>query len=343
MLTGKLWPAHPAPYRDELLSSWLVRLAHANGCKVQTFCHLIFKDNQEVWNRDIDRLAPAWLLRTLSKRTSVPSRMIGKTTLRKFAGILYPDYRSSGHLNWIIPLQMQHRMRKGNSLQYCSLCLAEDEEPYYRTTWRLALQTFCPVHHTMMHECCPHCFAPIAFHRQEMGKPNEFKPKPLNTCWSCEWNLSEVPLEIVQTINDISFRNWKSCLQNYSNKYSSMSKEFDYRHFAVLRHICGLICNSKLAPDLQAYICDRIDLPMIEFRQKKIIFEQRSILERHQAILLAWWLLEKWPERMYKAWYYHAIRYNLLLKDLDIYPDNYGEFIKTLNRNQNKELYVTHR
>lgn len=343
MLTGKLWPAHPAPFRDELLSSWLVRLAHSNGCKVQTFCHLIFNDNQEVWNRDIDRLAPAWLLNTLSRQTCVPPRMIQKTTLRKFDGVLYPYYRSSGHLNWVIPLQMHHRKRKGHGLQYCPQCLAEDDEPYYRTTWRLALQTFCPVHHNMMLECCPHCSAPIAFHRQELGKPNEFKPKPLNICSSCELNLSDIAPKAVHAINDISFRHWESCLRNYSNKYSPLSSKFEFRHFAVLRHICGLICNSKLAPDLQAYICDRTGLSLIEFSQKKMIFEQRSIPERHQAILLAWWLLENWPERIYKAWYYHAIRYNLLLKDLDDYPDNYGEFVKTLNRNHNKELYVTHR
>ena len=68
-LTSPLWPIHYKPLPDELLSSWLVRLAHGHGLKVQTFCNLIFGNSQQVWNRDIDRLAPTWLLDQLSYRT----------------------------------------------------------------------------------------------------------------------------------------------------------------------------------------------------------------------------------------------------------------------------------
>ena len=36
-LSGRLWPAHVKPQQDELLSSWLVRLAMAHGVKLHTF------------------------------------------------------------------------------------------------------------------------------------------------------------------------------------------------------------------------------------------------------------------------------------------------------------------
>lgn len=41
-LTESLWPIRYKPYRDELLTSWLIRLAWGHGLKVQTFCNLVF-------------------------------------------------------------------------------------------------------------------------------------------------------------------------------------------------------------------------------------------------------------------------------------------------------------
>lgn len=51
---------------DELLSWWRVRLAHGHGLKVQIFYNLIFGNRHQVWSRDIDRLAPDWLVSELS-------------------------------------------------------------------------------------------------------------------------------------------------------------------------------------------------------------------------------------------------------------------------------------
>lgn len=52
MLTGSLWPIHFKPYKNELLSSWLVRLAHAHGLKIQSFYHLEFGSQYEIWNME---------------------------------------------------------------------------------------------------------------------------------------------------------------------------------------------------------------------------------------------------------------------------------------------------
>jgi hypothetical protein len=108
MLSGKLWPVHPHPYPDELLSSWLVRIAHANGEKVQTFCHHEFGIKHQVWNRDIDRLAPEWLLAALSEKTATPMERVYQTTLRRYEGVLFDHYVPSGVEKWITPLRIYH-------------------------------------------------------------------------------------------------------------------------------------------------------------------------------------------------------------------------------------------
>ena len=112
---------------------------------------------------------------------------------------------------------------------------------------------------------------------------------------------------------------------------------------AVLRHLCALISNTKLSPKLQEYLCDRTHLKPIQFSQSRMIFEQRPIYERHQALLLAWWLLDEWSNRLYKTWYYHVVHYNLLLKDLNDAPEFYSKFVLSLNRNTNKALYKVNR
>lgn len=339
MLTGKLWPAHPHPYRDELLSSWLVRVAYANGCKVQTFCHLAFKNSPEIWNRDIDRLAPEWLLKAMAHSTGTPLHLARKTTLHKFEGWLYPEYRLSGQLNWVMPLQIYHRKRLGYGLQFCPKCLASDVEPYFRLSWRLALYTFCPEHKIRIYDHCPNCHSPVVFHRQEQGRATEFKIDSLSKCWFCQFDLREAEPLPIQFIHDDSFKNWNLCLKRYANKYSAIASQYDSQYMSVLRHLSSLITNTKLAPKFQPYLCESVGIPEIQFIQGKLLFEQRSVDERHQALLLAWWLLEDWPKRLYKAWYYKSIRYNFLLKDLDLCHDQYREFVGRLNRNQNKTLY----
>ena len=68
----ELWPCHPKPLPDELLTCWLVRVAHAHQLKVQTFCDQVFGKERQIWNRDCDRLAPRWLVNRLSIQTGTP-------------------------------------------------------------------------------------------------------------------------------------------------------------------------------------------------------------------------------------------------------------------------------
>jgi hypothetical protein len=58
---AKRWPVHPRPRKDELLLSWLQELARGNGQKLQAFCDCVFGTDHQIWNRDVDRLAPRWL------------------------------------------------------------------------------------------------------------------------------------------------------------------------------------------------------------------------------------------------------------------------------------------
>jgi hypothetical protein len=199
-LTSPLWPIRYKPLPDELLSCWLVRLAHGHGLKVQTFCNLIFGNRYQVWNRDIDRLAPTWLVDELCRRTGTSAEMAWNTTLRTYEGLLYSKFRMSGALHWILTLKMYHRKREGFGLQFCPTCLADDAIPYFRKSWRVAFNTVCTRHGTMLLDRCPTCDVAAVPHRLDMAKPDAMEIAPLSYCHSCGFDLRNAP-----TLEPISY------------------------------------------------------------------------------------------------------------------------------------------
>src|SRR5258708_40246243 len=86
-----------------------------------------------------------------------------------------------------------HRSRTLYGLKFWSECLAEDREPYYRRSWRLALMTVCEKDHILLHDRCPNCQAPVNFHRNELGNRYKWAPDSIPLCHSCEYDLRTSP------------------------------------------------------------------------------------------------------------------------------------------------------
>ncbi|GHA70397.1 hypothetical protein GCM10009007_08920 [Formosimonas limnophila] len=335
-----LWPIHPQPYSDELLSSWLVRIAHANGLKVQTFCHLEFDQRFEVWNRDIDRLAPDWLLQRIQAKTGLSRKRILNTTLLAYQGKLYDRYRAAGQLPWITTLQIYHRKRRGHGLQFCPQCLAEDDEPYFRKSWRTALHTLCPKHMNLMHDHCPACDESIAFYRQELGKPKEHQFNPLSTCWQCQFDLSKADVQKVDVWDRQLFSDWRNVLRNFLDEPIPFDQEMRDQ-LKITHHFMKVLFSPRLAPKLHAYLCAQTGqtLQKIESSETRISWESYKVAERHHALGLCLWLMSDYPNRLLNAWADKAIRYNHMLKDFNDGPKRFIELIHVLNRNVDKKLY----
>lgn len=334
MLSGHCWPAHPHPYRDELLTSWLVRIAHANGVKVQTFCDRVFGNKRQIWNRDMDRLAPEWLLQTLADGSARTLKRVKATTLTEFEHILFHENHLAGQLKWVLPLSIYHRKHRGYGLQYCPQCLAEDEEPYFRRAWRLALFTFCPKHQIMLLDRCPQCSSPIEFHRIELGRPQLVDVDTLATCWQCGFDLRKTVTEPVNKWDSMIFASWERALRLLARGGHCKSR-FDYTRLDVLHQLCAIIVSMRLAPRLQGHICTLAHQPIHPFLRDRISFEQRSLTERHYVLGLAWWLMMSWPKRLIRAWKGNAIKYNVLLRDFESPPFMYFQMtmlIDNINR-----------
>ncbi len=334
-ITESLWPIHYKPLPDELLSCWLVRLAHGHGLKVQTFCNLIFGNQRQIWNRDMDRLAPTWLIDELSQRTATSSEVAWNTTLRSYERLLYRKFKASGALQWILALKLYHRKREGYGLQYCPTCLAEDAIPYYRKRWRIAFYTVCTKHHTMMQDRCPHCAAGVAFHRLDIANGDAIDAGTLAFCHGCGFDLRLAP-----AVEPLSYDENAAALLLDACTVLDAGQVGDYQwdlgRYSVLHQLCMILTSKYRHVSLREFVLDQIEYPDIHLATGRISLEMRSIEERHHLLQLAMWLMVLPDVRLQHAWRSGAVRYNVLLKDFTEPPDWYKrlteKFVNWRNR-----------
>lgn len=320
----EFWPCHPKPQPDELLSSWLVRIAHANRLKVQTFCDLVFGRERQIWNRDIDRLAPRWITHRLSAYTGTPLADAYQTSLGAYRGLLYPYRKESGILRWILPLNMWHRKRKGFGLQYCPACLAEDEHPYYRKRWRVAFYTCCTLHNTLLWDRCPECGAEVAFHRVELGHYERAEDWSLARCHACRFDLRSAPVEKPVFYEASSQSLMLDLLHLLEGRVDS---RFDIGFLGVLHQMCKIMLTRIKHVRLHGYVTEQVNAPSVVLLSGRISFEEHSLRERHHVMQLAAWLLADPAKRITDSWQSKAVRYNLLKKDFNSMPRWYHEIL----------------
>jgi Zn ribbon nucleic-acid-binding protein len=164
------WPVIVAPQRDELLSSWLHRLAFANGIASRPFARVLGLGTG-MWSASLDIKLPDDVANLLQARTGVSPHELSATSLGRSP--LKP---------LLLPLRCNGRRDSSTWLQFCSRCLAEDAEPYFRRRWRLATRISCSKHRCGLRDRCPSCHGLIAVFAQTELVPQHY-------CVACGYDL----------------------------------------------------------------------------------------------------------------------------------------------------------
>lgn len=322
MLSGKFLPAHPRLLTGESLSCWITRLAHQNGLKTQTFSERLFGKQFQVWNRDLDHNAPAWLVKILSEKTGVPVNKIYKATAKLYEKRLFPTLHAGGQLRWFMPLKKHHRKPTGYGQQFCPLCLGTDNTPYLRLSWRLAFYTFCPIHRVLMLDRCHGCRAPVAPYRLEQGRPKLTEVESLDACWQCGTPLSTGRTEEV-------FFKPKTLFDRLANLLRVVDRQFvnsgaiNFDRLTLVHQLCRLMCSQKYQHNLLSYLCKQKMLSHDDLRFEMGTFEQRTVADRHTLMRLALWLAGN-RGRLIRAIEAKAIHLNWLYRDLDFKSKEYA-------------------
>lgn len=294
-LSGKLWPIHLQPQEDELLSSWIIRLAHAHGYKVQTMTSMLFGKNSAIWNRDIDQLAPFEDLEVLSSITGVTLEQIERTTLRSLEGSLFERHRPNGMCRWIIPIGIFHRLRRRPGLMFCPQCLKEDVNPFFRKIWRLAFVTTCTKHGCYLLDRCPNCSSPLAPHRSDMHSRTIFPVPGLNVCcWKCGFDYrndieqSNLPNEPVLRFQS----KLEDALKNGFIEWAGNQSMHSITYFEGLRALIAGITSKHTLERLNK--SKKIDTISLNGWTKSGL-EIAELLKRRELFVILTEILDRWP------------------------------------------------
>lgn len=172
------WPAIVSPQPDELLSSWVHRIAFANGIAPRQFARVLGLGTG-MWSASLDIKLPDVVANLLHAQAGISILELSATPLvpSPVKPLLLP-LRSSG--------------RRGSStwLQFCSRCLADDAEPHFRRRWRLATRFSCSKHGCGLRDRCPSCRNGIAVFDQTELVPQHY-------CAICGFDLRRAAVVVV--------------------------------------------------------------------------------------------------------------------------------------------------
>lgn len=314
LLERRVLPCTFHPGEDELLSSWLVRLARAHRVKVESFSRLLWPQ-VVVWKRDIDKLALPLMLDTLATRTLTHPHRIAQTVLASVVERLTGTSlltANQGPASWLMPVGIFHRTRQGNGLVYCPRCLQRDgNDPYYRTSWRLAFYVACPTCGVYLREECPACGAPINFFRLDVGHRN-VADQPLATCYKCAFDLGQAPTKPVSPQELCRYQD----LYRVSREGWNQVVPYPHQYFRVLRQLVRILsCPFGEALRLQADMRLRLG-QSAEWSAGGGAFEQMPINKRTYLLEQATWLLEDWPARFIGFMHDNQIKSYTIQRDM---------------------------
>ncbi|WP_376989566.1 TniQ family protein [Azospirillum rugosum] len=176
-------PLTVQPLEDELLSSWLGRLAALYAVPADAFrrrlAHACGVTTAPVW--DELNMAPASAeLAALAHVGRIDAHRLSALTL----GHRFPHLRTC----WVTGIH-------GRPVPHCWKCLNNDWRStgvcYLRHTWALAFETVCPVHRELLVRSCPDCHASVQ---------HEFLFQDGRTrivCGACKFPLDCAPPEVL--------------------------------------------------------------------------------------------------------------------------------------------------
>ncbi|MEP4011909.1 MAG: TniQ family protein [Sulfitobacter sp.] len=138
-------PVAPRPFRDELLSSWVVRVAARYGAEpLEVMIYLAGQGGRDAGARQVDDVAPDMeLLRLWAKACRIDPERLHRRSLPS----RYPAQPRDWFLTETVPT--------------CIACFDADvaagRDAYLRGHWRLAEQVVCQSHRTMLLDRCSAC------------------------------------------------------------------------------------------------------------------------------------------------------------------------------------------
>ncbi len=321
-LSGNYWPVHTKPFYDELLSSWIARIAMSHGIKLHTFSSMLWP-KINLLNSDIDRRNNSALFRVLSEKTNTLSAGVHNTSLISYEGKVFDELNQYGLSSWILPQGIYHREHLLNGLQYCPLCLKEDYEAYFRKSWRLSFVTVCHKHKCLLLDRCQQCGASVNYIRCSVRKDRTMLDS-ITRCHICKKHLFE-------KTNDTWILNEDFMLFSEQLLIASETGWFEYGNFKMysilffhaLKLLVKLVRSKRVWSKSYRFLKRR----NMDIREPGSMFDFLDTGERFEIMKFAYWLIDKWPVNFIYYCYTNGILSSDLLRDMKYVPYWYWSIV----------------
>lgn len=171
-------PLYVEPKENEVLLSWLLRLATRLGVSLQTLVRAAFwiddrRERSQWWRRPEPQM-----LSRISVKTGITTERLRGMTLESWS----PVYRDD-EVNERFSAQrftVAAPRRKAFRYVLCEQCLEAHATSYLRTSWVIGWVAVCPEHATIMMVHCPKCTAKL-----RPGRPSSIARFAPLTCARC--------------------------------------------------------------------------------------------------------------------------------------------------------------
>ena len=303
MSDSKIWSIHLTPLADEQLSSWLVRLAQANGFRVGRFCRAVWGwDSEFCQNRDFDRGTNHDIIDTLAAKTGVARARVWTATLLSYEGFLVERFNvRSPTMNLILPVGL-HPSAVNRGFQFCPQCLASDCIPYYRRRWRIACMPLCTKHASVLLDRCPKCGKAPNFGRITQGRKWADEEMPQHYCAGCGYDLRKAQVANAEPeVMKYMLRKqtlMESGLDAGVITVPQIGILYSHHFFSGLRILLKTLTSSRIGHRLEWLLAQRFPV----FGSCQTVgnqgdFELQSLNLRFKLTYWTWQLLEDWPTR----------------------------------------------
>lgn len=302
------WPAHPKPHADETMTSWLLRVAEANGIPFQDLCAEGWR-GRKVQQTCLDRSPSGRIVEALMRCTGRTEEEIRGTTLGSLEGRLFQG-PLEGRTQWVLP--SSEGKRSAGHQQFCPECLAEDVKPHYRLGWQLAFAMGCPRHgNRPLLDVCPFCRRPLDLAHNHAPKKRNQPDQPITVCRHCGRDLREsigvgrdmerlLPESVDRKGQALQTR-MQTGLREGWMRVGGQDGVFACLAFDGIHQIVKALVAKRSAPRLWAVIGKRLGLDGNGIYSKLAIggqtFEFLDVGQRRHLMSVAAWLLEEWPHR----------------------------------------------
>jgi hypothetical protein len=298
----KVLPGLCKPYDNEILSSWIARIAFYHGLTSFEFYTLVLS-HQYVQSYDLDRAISKEKINVLAERTNCTASEVEATTLLSYCDHFFTTANLVNASEvWLLPsvksFPKERFLNHESGLMFCPLCLKK--KAYFKKHWRLALSFVCLDCGCYLLDKCPHCAAANSFLEvMDYGFLDGSLDNYLLNCRRCGMNITECNIEMASKKTLSLQRRLYHLIDANSSKPLVHKKSY----WQVLYDLSRLLLNPMRRGNIRVknFAQDVYELNGVDFNEymklSKNDLRKIDVRKRSEIIGMGQWLLLQWPRR----------------------------------------------